>query len=44
MLMLSPSFASVRMSSQSVIVREVPPPPLDVSSWDSRAETAGGRG
>ena len=31
-LMLSPRWASVRISAQSVIVKEVPPPPLLVSS------------
>ena len=41
MLILSPSFASVRISAQSEIIREVPPPPLDVSSCFSREETAG---
>lgn len=40
-LMLSPRWASVRISSQSEMVREVPPPPDEVSSWDSRAVTAG---
>ena len=41
MLMLSPSFASERMAAQSVMVREVPPPPLVLSSCFSRTETAG---
>ena len=41
MLMLSPRWASVRMSAQLLMVREVPPPPEEVSSWDSRAVTAG---
>ena len=40
-LILSPKWASVRMSAQSEIVREVPPPPAAVSSWASRAVTAG---
>ena len=40
MLILSPRWASVRMSAQSEIVREVPPPPLEVSSCFSRVETA----
>lgn len=41
MLILSPRWASVRISAQSEIIREVPPPPLDVSSCFSREETAG---
>ena len=41
MLILSPKWASVRMSAQLEIVREVPPPPAAVSSWASRAVTAG---
>ena len=40
-LILSPKWASVRMSAQLEIVREVPPPPAAVSSWASRAVTAG---
>ena len=40
-LMLSPKWASVRISAQLDIVREVPPPPAAVSSWASRAVTAG---
>ena len=43
MLMLSPRWASERMSAQSLIVREVPPPPEEVASCVSRAETAGWR-
>ena len=31
----------MRMSAQLEIVREVPPPPAAVSSWASRAVTAG---
>lgn len=42
-LMLSPKWASPSMSSQFEIVRDVPPPPLELSSWFSRAETAGCR-
>lgn len=41
MLMLSPKWASVRMSAQSEIVREVPPPPAALSSCFSRRVTAG---
>ena len=41
MLMLSPSWASVRISAQSEIVSEVPPPPAAVSSCFSRRVTAG---
>ena len=41
MLMLSPRWASVRMSAQSDIVSEVPPPPAAVSSCCSRRVTAG---
>jgi len=40
-LMLSPRWASERISAQSTIVREVPPPPVSVSSCFSRMETAG---
>lgn len=39
--MLSPKWASVRISAQSEIVREVPPPPAAVSSCFSRRVTAG---
>lgn len=39
--MLSPKWASVRISSQSEIVSEVPPPPLEEVSRGSRAVTAG---
>ena len=39
MLILSPSLASSRISAQSEMVREVPPPPAEVSSWGWRAET-----
>ena len=38
--MLSPRWASSRISEQSLIVSEVPPPPLDVSSCFIRLETA----
>ena len=38
---LSPRWASVRISSQSEIVSEVPPPPLAEVSRGSRAVTAG---
>ncbi len=41
MLMLSPKWASVRMSAQSEIVSEVPPPPAAVLSCFSRRVTAG---
>ena len=41
MLMLSPKCASVRISAQSEIVSEVPPPPAAVSSCFSRRVTAG---
>ena len=41
MLMLSPKWASVRISAQSEIVSEVPPPPAAVSSCFSRWVTAG---
>ena len=41
MLMLSPRWASVRISAQSEIVSEVPPPPAAVSSCFSRRVTAG---
>ena len=41
MLMLSPKWASVRISAQSEIVSEVPPPPAAVSSCFSRRVTAG---
>ena len=41
MLILSPKWASARMSAHLEIVREVPPPPAAVSSWASRAVTAG---
>lgn len=41
MLMLSPKWASVRISAQSEIVIEVPPPPAAVSSCFSRRVTAG---
>lgn len=41
MLMLSPRWASVRISAQSEIVSEVPPPPAAVSSCLSRRVTAG---
>ena len=41
MLMLSPRLASVRMSAQSEMVREVPPPPAAVSSCFSSRVTAG---
>ena len=41
MLMLSPKWASVRISVQSEIVSEVPPPPAAVSSCFSRRVTAG---
>lgn len=37
---LSPRWQSVRISSQSVIVNDVPPPPLDEVSRGSRDETA----
>lgn len=40
-LMLSPKWASVRISPQSEIVSEVPPPPAAVSSCFSRRVTAG---
>lgn len=40
MLMLSPKWASVRISAQSEIVRDVPPPPAAVSSCFSRRVTA----
>lgn len=40
-LMLSPRCASVRISAQSEIVREVPPPPLALVSRGSRDVTAG---
>ena len=41
MLILSPKWASVRMSAQSEIVSEVPPPPAAESSCFSRRVTAG---
>ena len=41
MLMLSPKWASVRISAQSEIVSEVPPPPAALSSCFSRRVTAG---
>jgi hypothetical protein len=41
MLILSPSRASSRISAQLEIVREVPLPPLELSSYGSRAATAG---
>ena len=41
MLMLSPRLASVRISAQSEMVREVPPPPAAVSSCFSSRVTAG---
>lgn len=41
MLMLSPKWASVRISAQSEMVSEVPPPPAAVSSCFSRRVTAG---
>lgn len=37
--MLSPKCASPRISPQSEIVRDVPPPPLEVSSLGSSADT-----
>ena len=40
-LILSPRWASERISVQSPIVREVPPPPPSVSSRCSRARMAG---
>jgi hypothetical protein len=40
-LMLSPRWASVRISSQLVMVNEVPPPPLAEVSRGSSEETAG---
>ena len=40
-LMLSPKWASVRISAQSEIVSEVPPPPAAESSCFSRRVTAG---
>ncbi len=40
MEMLSPIWASVKMSAASETVREVPPPPELVVSRASRAETA----
>ena len=39
--MLSPRWASVRISSQLVMVKDVPPPPLAEVSRGSRDETAG---
>lgn len=39
MLMLSPRWASVRISAQLEIVRDVPPP--SESSWWERVVTAG---
>ena len=41
MLILSPKWASVRISAQSEMVSEVPPPPAAVSSCFSRRVTAG---
>ncbi len=41
MLILSPRWASVRISAQSPMVREVPPPPAEESSCFSRVVTAG---
>jgi hypothetical protein len=41
-LMLSPRWQSPRMAAQSLMVREVPPPPLVDSSRLCSAETAGG--
>lgn len=40
-LMLSPRWASTRISAQFEMVRLVPPPPLEVSSCWARRETAG---
>lgn len=37
---LSPRWASPRISAALVIVREVPPPPVEVSSWGINDETA----
>lgn len=39
MLMLSPRWASSRMEGQEM-VRDVPPPPAEVSSWGWREVTA----
>ena len=41
MLMLSPKWASARISAQSEMVSEVPPPPAALSSCFSRRVTAG---
>lgn len=41
-LMLSPKCASVRISSQSAMVNDVPPPPPDEMSRGSREVTAAG--
>lgn len=40
--MLSPMWASPRITVASVMVREVPPPPVAVSSWGINDETAVG--
>lgn len=37
---LSPRWASPRISAASVMVREVPPPPVAVSSWGTNDKTA----
>ncbi len=42
-LMLSPKCASPSMASQFEMVSDVPPPPLELSCWFTRAETAGCR-
>lgn len=41
MQMLSPRWASFRMSAASSMVADVPPPPLEVVSRGSKAEIAG---
>lgn len=40
--MLSPRWASSRISAALEMVREVPPPPVVVSSWGISEETAVG--